>query len=104
MSAKFDFALSVQHTAHEGFSLMYWLCFHADQPQHFLQSESSQQAEHLQEEDQEDEEFDPYAPLDPHIKGTLPIKPFKKGRKPSRRKRSKQAGCLDVGALGEWLF
>ncbi|KAA6428176.1 MAG: condensin-2 complex subunit H2 [Trebouxia sp. A1-2] len=71
-----------------------------DQPQHFLQSSSSQQAAQLQEEDQEEEEFDPYAPLDPHVEGTLPIKPFKKGRKPTRRKRPKQADCQDVDALG----
>ena len=93
-----------QYTAHNGFSSIDWLCFHADQPHHFLQSDSSQQAAQLQEEDQEEEEFDPYAPLDPHIKGTLPIKPFKKGKKPTRWKRPKQAGCLDVAALGESLF
>ncbi|DBA99076.1 hypothetical protein WJX77_009045 [Trebouxia sp. C0004] len=68
-----------------------------DQPQYLLQSDSSQQAAQPQEEE---EEFDPYAPLDPHSKGTLPIKPFKKGRKPTRRKRPKQADALDVGALG----
>ncbi|KAL0054533.1 hypothetical protein WJX82_010399 [Trebouxia sp. C0006] len=71
-----------------------------DQPQHLLQSDSSQQAAQLQEEDQEEEEFDPYAPLDPHSKGTLPIMPFKKGRKLTRRKRPKQADVLDFGALG----
>ena len=42
-------------------------------------------------EEEDEDDYDPYAPLDPNEKGTLPIKPFKKGRKPSRR-RKKQAG------------
>ncbi len=74
---------------------------HADPGQQFLPSDSLQQAAQPQEEEQEEEEFDPYAQLDPHAKGTLPIKPFKKGRKPSRRKRPKQADALELGDLGE---
>ena len=72
----------------------------ADQLQQTLQSDSRQHAAQPQEE-QEDEEFDPYAPLDPQAKSTLPIKPFKKGRKPTRRKRPKQAEALGLDDLGE---
>ena len=56
----------------------------------------------LQEEQQaEEEEFDPYAPLDPHAKGNLPIKPFKKGRKPSRRKRPQHANAAQISSMGK---
>lgn len=43
-------------------------------------------------EEGEEEDYDPYMPLDPHVKGSLPIKPFKKGGKPYRRERHKQFG------------
>ena len=36
-------------------------------------------------EDAEAALWDPYAQLDPHDKGSLPIKPFRKGRKPPQR-------------------
>lgn len=76
------------------------ILFDADQLQQTLQSDSRQHAAQPQEK-QEDEEFDPYAPLDPQAKSTLPIKPFKKGRKPTRRKRPKQAEALGLDDLGE---
>ena len=65
-------------------------------------SDAHQQAAEPQAvaEEDDEEDYDPYAPLDPHAKGSLPIKPFKKGRKPSRRKRHKQAGSQLGNNLG----
>lgn len=63
-----------------------------------MHAEASQQA--AAEPEDCEEEYDPYAPLDPHAKGTLPIKPFKKGRKPSARRRPKQADLRQLGKLG----
>lgn len=71
----------------------------ADAAQQSTQADTSQQAAELQEV--EEEEYDPYAPLDPHAKGSLPIKPFKKGRKPSAQRRPKEAEPLGLGKLGE---
>ena len=62
---------------------------------------SQQRTQPNQEEEQaEEEEFDPYAPLDPHAKGALLIKPFKKGRKPTRRKRPQQPAAAQLGNTG----
>ena len=74
---------------------MSMLCCSADAAQHSMQADAPQQAAEVEEE-----EYDPYAPLDPHAKGTLPIKPFKKGKKPSARRRLKQAGETELGKLG----
>lgn len=65
-----------------------------------MQADTSQQAAEPQEAEEE-EEYDPYAPLDPHATGTLPIKPFKKSRKPSARRRPNEADPLELGKLGE---
>ena len=70
----------------------------ADAAQHSIQADAPQQA--AEPAECEEEEYDPYTPLDPHAKGTLPIKPFKKGRKPSARRRLKQAGLPELGKLG----
>ena len=72
----------------------------ADGAQHSTQADISQQAAAPQDPEEE-EEYDPYAPLDPHAAGTLPIKPFKKGRKPAARRRPKEAEPLELGKLGE---
>lgn len=40
---------------------------------------------HQEAEEAEAALWDPYEQLDPHDKGSLPIKPFRKGRKPTRR-------------------
>lgn len=71
----------------------------ADGAQHSTQADTSQQVTEPQEA--EEEEYDPYTPLDPHATGILPIKPFKKGRKPSARRRPKEADPLELSKLGE---
>ena len=68
-----------------------------DLGQQSMQADMPQQAAETPEEE---EEYDPYAPLDPHAAGSLPIKPFKKGRKPTRRKRPKQADLTELEDLG----
>ena len=70
----------------------------ADAAQHSTQADAPQQA--AEPEEYEEEEYDPYTPLDPHAKGSLPIKPFKKGKKPSARRRPKQADLPELGKLG----
>lgn len=70
----------------------------ADAAQHSTQADCPQQA--VEPEEYEEEEYDPYTPLDPHAKGSLPIKPFKKGKKPSARRRPKQADLPELGKLG----
>ncbi|KAL3132422.1 hypothetical protein ABBQ32_008980 [Trebouxia sp. C0010 RCD-2024] len=77
---------------------------HTDLPdgaQHSTQADTSQQVTEPQEA--EEEEYDPYTPLDPHATGILPIKPFKKGRKPSARRRPKEADPLELSKLGHML-
>lgn len=74
----------------------------ADAEQHSIQADAPQQA--AEPEECEEEEYDPYTPLDPHTKGSLPIKPFKKGKKPSARRRPKQTDLPELGKLGVSIY
>ena len=96
----FQWTCCCSNTAEQSSSSLVSLLRSADAnaTQHSVQADAPQQA--AEPEECEEEEYDPYAPLDPHAKGSLPIKPFKKGKKPSARRRPKQADLPQLCKLG----